>query len=204
MDDSAPKSLRDPEIAAFRRERWRSEPSLAALREYVAGLSNRGREVPGFDPDDAGADARVLLVLEAPGPKANALKGSGLLSPDNNDQTAANVWHARQLAGLSHSTLHTNIVPWYLGVASVKPSPVELAEGAIHLRYLLDLLPNLEVIVLCGDYARRGWRRFTSELIDGPAPMVIETHHPSAQGLVRGDRRTEFYAAVKRAASVLT
>lgn len=204
MDDSAPKSLRDPELAALRRERWLSEPGLGSLRDYVLGLSNRGREVPGFDPDDAGEEARLLFVLEAPGPKANASKGSGLLSPDNNDQTAANVWHARHSAGLTHSALHTNIVPWYLGVATVKPSPVELAEGAVQLRYLLDLLPQLEVVILCGEYARRGWRRFTSELIDGPAPTVIETHHPSAQGLVRGDRRAEFYAAVKRAASVLT
>lgn len=185
---------------AERRARWNDAPSLTPLRDYVRDLSTRGRQVPAFDPDDAGTDARVLFVLEAPGPMSEATKGSGFLSADNNDATAANFWLARKDADLVAGALHTNICPWYLGAASVKPNPVELADGSIQLRYLLGLLPALQVVVLCGEYARRGWRTYTAGLIDGPGPVVIETHHPSPQGLIRAERRSEFAAAVKRAA----
>lgn len=165
----------------------------------MSDLSRRGRIAPAFDPTDAGTEARVLFVLEAPGPRANAEKGSGFLSADNNDQTAANFWAVRKDSGLVGGCLHANIVPWYLGAASVKPTPLELADGAVQLRYLINLLPKLDTVVLCGDYAREGWRRYVAGLFDGPGPVVIETHHPSPQSLNFGTRRSEFTAALARA-----
>ena len=202
MDASRPRSLRDPEAVAERRDLWRSSPTLATLRDYVGDLSIRGRDAPAFDPTDAATETRVLFVLEAPGPRAAAAKGSGFLSADNNDQTAANLWRARMDAGLVEGCLHANIVPWYLGAASVKPTPLELADGAVQLRYLIDLLPRLDTVVLCGDYARQGWRRYVAGLFDGPGPVVIETHHPSPQSLNFGTRRAEFSSAVRRAAAL--
>lgn len=202
MDVSAPRSLKDAQVVAERRERWLTDSALGPLRDYVGGLLAGGRSVPAFDPDDAGVAARVLFVLEAPGPMSAAGKGSGFISPDNNDQTAANIWHARNAAGLVQGALHTNLTPWYLGAASVKPKPVEVAEGAVQLWHLLDLLPELRVVVLCGEYARRGWRTYTAGLIDGPGPVVIETHHPSPQGLIQADRRDHFMASVRRAATL--
>ncbi len=202
MDATGPRSLRDPDALAERRALWQA-PALATLRDYVGDLSIRGRDAPAFDPTDAGTDARVLFVLEAPGPKAATGKGSGFISADNNDQTAANLWQARTEAGLLDGCLHANIVPWYLGAASVTPTPLELADGAIQLRCLIELLPQLTVVVLCGDYARQGWRRYVAGLFDGPGPAVIETHHPSAQSLNFGTRRAEFAAAVMRAAALL-
>lgn len=200
MELSAARSLRDPELVAERKARWLSEPLLAPLRAYVDGLSQRGRVAPAFDPTDAGVEARVLFVLEAPGPRAAAEKGSGFISVDNNDQTAANLWSARTDAGLTDGCLHTNVVPWYLGAASVTPTPLELADGSVQLRYLIELLPKLDTVVLCGDYARQGWRRYVAGLFDGPGPVVIETHHPSPQSLNFGTKRAEFARAIQRAA----
>src|SRR6218665_1553971 len=100
MDPTRPRSLRDPEAAAARRALWQTAPTLASLRDYVDDLSIRDRAAPGFDPTDAGTEARVLFVLEAPGPRATAANGSGLLSADNDDQTAANLWKARKDSGL--------------------------------------------------------------------------------------------------------
>lgn len=202
MDISGSAGLRDPEAALRRREAWASSPSLATLRDFVGDLSIRGRCVPGVDPEDAGADARVLLVLESPGPRSTSGAGTGVISVDNPDQTAKNCWNARQAAGLIEGVMQWNMVPWELDGGRRKPSEVELAEGAIQLRHMLDLLPEVVVIVLCGDYARRGWRRYTSALIDGPGPVVIETHHPSAQGLVRAGRRAQFSTAIRHAAAL--
>lgn len=98
-DATRPRSLRDPEAVAERRALWQGRPTLAALRDYAGDLSIRGRDTPAFDPTDAGLDARVMFVLEAPGPKA-AAKGSAFISADNNDQTAAGLWQARTDAGL--------------------------------------------------------------------------------------------------------
>lgn len=201
MDVSRPRSLRDPEAVAARRALWQTKPTLAALRDYVGDLSLHGRDTPAFDPTDAGTDARVMFVLEAPGPKSATTKGSGFISADNNDQTATNIWQARTDARLIDGCIQANIVPWYLGTASVKPTPLELADGSIRLRYLIDLLPSLDTVVLCGDYARQGWRRYVAGLFDGPGPVVIETHHPSPQSLNFGTRRAEFTAAVARAAA---
>ncbi|AYF97006.1 hypothetical protein D7I47_01205 [Protaetiibacter intestinalis] len=78
---------------------------------------------------------------------------------------------------------------------------MDVVEGDVALA-ALDLLPEVMVIVLCGDYARRGWRRYTSGLIDGPGPVVVETHHPSAQGLVRDGRRAQFSTAIRHAAAL--
>lgn len=73
--------------------------------------------VPHFDPADAdaGVDARVLFLLEAPGPMTNAgnrRPGSGFISVDNNDGTAASILTLRNEADLHEGALHWNIVPW--------------------------------------------------------------------------------------------
>jgi uracil-DNA glycosylase len=203
VDSTAPGTLRNADEIDRRRELWDDDPTLATLRDYVASIERTGHRVPLIDPADAAADARVLLVLEAPGTMADAVKGSGFISVDNTDQTARNCWQARKDAGLVEGVLHWNIVPWYLGVATKKPTGLQLADGAIRLRYLIDLLPNLETVVLCGEYAKEGYRTYMSRLFHGNAPDVIETWHPSPSSLNFGNKRVEFTAALARAAARL-
>lgn len=203
MYGGAPKSLGDPAEVARRLDAWEARPDFAPIRDYIADLSTARRRIPKLDPGDAGPDARVLLVLEAPGPRSDAARGSGFISVDNADQTASNVWRARHDAGLVEGVAHWNIVPWYQGAATVKPSPVDLAEGAIQLRRLIDLMPQLSAVVLCGEYAKRGYRAYVAGLFDGNGPDIVETWHPSPSSLNFGTKRQEFTGALARVRRLL-
>jgi hypothetical protein len=181
-----------------------SEGPTAQLRDWSVDLaSRRSAVVPHFDPTDAGVGARVLLLLEAPGPMTNASNprpGSGFISADNDDQTAENVWLARTDAGLLDGTVHWNIVPWYLGPASKKPSADELAQGSIELRGLLPLLPVLQVVVLSGRFAQKGWNTHVAPFLNTDL-AVIETWHPSGQSMSQAGHREHLHQSLASAAS---
>ncbi len=95
------------------------EPHVKPLTDFVRELreARGGGSVPFFDPTEAGIEARILMLFENPGRKADAAQGSGFISPDNNDQTANNMWHFLRDAGIRRRTdvVAWNIVPWYLG-----------------------------------------------------------------------------------------
>lgn len=59
--------------------------------ELVGG----GAAVPFFDPNDAGVDARILILLDSPGRRTAGAKGSKFISADNNGETASNMWGER-------------------------------------------------------------------------------------------------------------
>lgn len=201
-----PRGFAHPDRVAERLAMLATEPSVQPLRAWANALErDRGVTVPQFDPAEAGIDAKVLFVLEAPGPMTNArnpLAGSGFISVDNDDETAAFVWRCRAAADLSDGALHWNIVPWYLGDASVKPNAAELAQGGADLREMLTLLPYLEVVVLCGAYARNGWRRHVAPYLTD-SPVVLTTWHPSKRGVISPARKEEFAATVRLAAELL-
>jgi hypothetical protein len=183
-----------------------TDAPVQPLREWAADLAaRRDVVVPQFDPAEAGVDAKVLFVLEAPGPMTNAgntRPGSGFISVDNDDETAANTWRARNAAGLYDGVLHWNIVPWYLGTAARKPTVAERREGAAELRALLTLLPYLEVVVLSRLHAREGWDRHVAPFLPDP-PDVVRTWHPGAQSLNQPGRRADVSSALHAVAAQL-
>lgn len=197
-----PRGLADPDRLAQRKTMLETTPSVAPLREWADDLAERRKvTVPLFDPAEAGTDARVLVLLEAPGPMTNpdgARPGSGFISVDNDDQTAENCWRARDAVGLDSGVLHWNIVPWYLGSAATKPTATELAQGAMELRRLLPLLPDLRAVVLAGRHAQTGWAKHVAPFTESHL-AVIETWHPSPLSLNRPGRRDEFQRALQRA-----
>jgi len=180
--------------------------SVRPLREWADDLVGRRKAVvPYFDPAEAGVDARVLFLLEAPGPMTNAdneRPGSGFISVDNDDQTAANCWTARNNAGLDSGALHWNIVPWYLGPASTKPTTAELAQGAMELRRLLPLLPELRVVVLAGKIAQQGWHKQAAPFV-GSRYTTIDTWHPSPLSMNQPGHRDDFQRAIDRVARMV-
>jgi uracil-DNA glycosylase len=103
-------------------------------------------------------NARVLFLLEAPGPKAaGTTASSGFVSSNNPDPTAENLWDLIHNAGIARAdTLIWNIVPWYVGEnGHIKPAPKEDIKQALpHLKALLDLLPRLNMLVLVGRKAQ--------------------------------------------------
>jgi hypothetical protein len=70
---------------------------VAPLNRLVGQInaSRNGHLAPWFDPDGGGTDARVLFLLENPGRRATSMRGSGFISADNNDDTAANFFRMR-------------------------------------------------------------------------------------------------------------
>lgn len=192
-----PRALRSAELRSARITEL-SDSRIAPLEALSLEIAMResrtsGREVyiPHFDPGDAGTEARILVVLEAPGPMTHSgHRGSGFISVDNDDQTAENSWRLREESGALDGVLHWNIVPWYLGAASVKPTVDELQRGAEALSLLLEKLPKLEVVILAGRYAQRGWNRTLSSRTAGRY-RVLETWHPSPLAMNASWRRSE-------------
>lgn len=97
--------------------------------------------IPYVDPDSGGINSRVLFLLEAPA--SAAAHGSTMLSPDNDDGTAANIFRLYQESGLRRDhAIHWNAVPWYIGdgtkIRAAKRA--DIVEGNRWLTELIDLM----------------------------------------------------------------
>ena len=159
MED-APYTLDTDE--AKRRLALLSSPHMKPFKDYLAAVraaavqiaAGTEQHVPDFDPCDGGIQARVLFLLEAPGPKA---KSSGFVSSNNPDPTAKNLWNLIHTAGIARTdTLIWNIVPWYVGTRKhiLPVSRADIRQALPYLKDLLALLPRLELIVLVGRKAQ--------------------------------------------------
>ena len=114
-----------------------------------------GRPVPDPDPIDGGVEARLLLLLETPGPRLS--HENAIVSRDKSGGTGANLRRFLGAAGIARAdTLIWNAVPWIIhapGALNRAPRMVELRAGLDFLPPLLDLLPRLRVAVLAGRFA---------------------------------------------------
>lgn len=189
-----PKSLGDPERLAARRA-LADGAHLTALRALARRIAaERGAETPDPDPLDGGADARLLLLLETPGP---GLGRTGFVSRDNPTGTAANLFRFLAAAGIPRrDSLIWNAVPWVIhaaGATNRAPRRSEIAEAAAYLPPLLDGLPALEVVVLAGRVAglsRDAIGRLRPELpvvaIPHPSPTYVCTSPAVAERIGTG------------------
>jgi hypothetical protein len=110
-----PKANHFPEVVADKLRRVHDH-HVAPLNRLVEQINaGRGEHLaPWFDPDGGGTGARVLFLLENPGRRATAARGSGFISADNDDDTAANFFRMRDQAELPRGQLVAwNVVPWY-------------------------------------------------------------------------------------------
>ena len=141
-----------------RRHELLSSPHMKPLTDYLASLRTALGDryhIPDFDPCAGGIQARILFLLEAPGPRA---KESGFVSSNNPDPTARNLWHLIHDAGIDRAdTLIWNIVPWYVGTGKhiLPVNSTDIRQALPYLQELLSLLPRLEMIVLVGKKAQR-------------------------------------------------
>ena len=114
---AAPRAHRDPREVA-RKLALLDAPHVAPLTHFVRRRrTERGDAVPSFDPTEAGTEARILMMFENPGRRADAAQGSGFISADNDDPSAKNMWGFLREAGIDRrrDIVAWNIVPWYLG-----------------------------------------------------------------------------------------
>lgn len=172
------RTLGDQAVQIARKARLQ-EPHIAALTDFSDAIAHDMRWwTPYFDPDSGGRGAKVLLLLESPGP---AVSKTGFVSQDNPDPTADNMTHLLNDAGLVRSeTLLWNIVPWQMSAERVvTPSRVQLEQAAPYTVGLLNLLPELMTVVLVGAKAQRGWKYV--ELPRERHVSVCTCPHPSPQ-----------------------
>jgi uracil-DNA glycosylase len=170
-----PKSLGDPARLAARRALLTGahlEP-IRALARRIA--HERDVPVPEPDPLDGGTAARLLLLLETPGPR-----GTGFVSRDNPTGTAANLFRFLAEAGIARAdTLIWNAVPWVIhapGARNRAPRRTEIAAAGPYLEPLIACLPRLAVVVLAGRVA--GLSRPALAILR-PGLPVIAVPHPS-------------------------
>jgi len=147
------------------------------LEVWRRSLAGSGRRVPEFDLRDGGADARVLILLETPGPGG---EGPRTVSRDNPTGTARNLTRFLDDAGIARAeTILWNTVPWIVHQPGARNRPLrrgEIAEGLAALPAFLALLPCLEVAVLSGRVAGEA-----SETVARARPDVhrLTMPHPS-------------------------
>ena len=122
MTAAGPRQHRDPAFLAAKYTRS-TEPHVAPVNRLAARIAAATDSVvPGADPDGGGIHARVLLLLETPS-RAGGYT-TGLISIDNDDTAAANLWRALHAVGLDRRlVLVWNAVPWYVGSADKIRSP---------------------------------------------------------------------------------
>jgi uracil-DNA glycosylase len=151
-------------------------PHIAQLTAYAAGLRRGTLEVPDFDPLDGGADARVLFLLEKPGPmtaESGKRTGSGFISRDNDDATAEATFNFMERAGIPRKlTVIWNVVPWWNGTRKVTAR--EISQGAACVTELVTLLPSLAAVVLVGARAARA-----KPYLEATNLALITSCHPS-------------------------
>ena len=154
------------------------EPHIAPLTNFVAALreAQPDREFPDFDPLDGGANADLLFLLEKPGPmNAASGRGSGFISRNNDDPTAAAVFAFMKQANIPRErTALWNIIPGWNGTMQVKTA--EIVTGMDALKSLLPLLPRLQTIILVGRKAQRA-----EPLLEKLGLRVLKSAHPSPQ-----------------------
>lgn len=168
-----------------RREVMLSQPHVQPLVSYLGDIRNAlgiDYEMPMFDPCDGGINARVLILLEAPGPKA---VGSQFISRNNPDRTAENINNLLQKAGIPRAdTILWNIVPWYIGNGKkIRPATkADISLALPFLKKLIEILTNLDFIVLMGKPAQSAEleiKKITSKLIyctAHPSPKVANIY----------------------------
>lgn len=153
--------------------------SFADLVNRIRIEKNLNREVPGFDPKNGNEQAKYLLLLEAPGPKAIQ---TGQISFDNPDPSARNLQKQLAAAGITREEIAIwNVVPWYIGNeagTSIRgANGDDVHTGIEYLTLLISAMPNLRCIVLVGGAARRT-HIFLSHFTTA---RIVSCHHPSAK-----------------------
>ena len=207
-----PRGHRDPNFLAAKRDRL-GEVHVAPMQALAQDIrQTTGGDVPAFDPDSGGVFARALFLFEAPGARSTAaggpgpaVKGSGIISEDN-DPSAEHMWLINRAAGLHREFyLPWNVVPWYIGATTqIRAATLDdLNLARPWLARLIALLPELRVVATFGAVLLRGWMDCLRSA-DGQLIPTLAGPHPSARVLnTRPEARAQIEAVSRRVATIV-
>ena len=147
--------LSDPAHLAARHALLDGAAHVAPIRAMAGQIrAATGCPVPEPDPLDGGVGARLLLLLETPGPR---VREDAIVSRDKPGGTGANLRRFLDGAGIGREdTFIWNAVPWIIHAPGAKnraPTMAERRAGLAWVPPLLALLPELAVVVLSGRHA---------------------------------------------------
>ena len=208
------KQMKD---AAFKAEQFAGVhlPHVTAVNQLVESLrepeppAGRGW-VPYVAPIHGGSEAPILSILRDPGPMTHKTKGSGMLCVENDDDSAALQCELLASVDLTPADLTPwNAYPWYRHDQSTGLRSPQITEGLEPLTQLVDLMPNLKVVLLQGGEAQTLWKRFSRKNPRVAARYVaVESYHPGRTALrdpdaaareARANRRFEAFREVRQA-----
>jgi hypothetical protein len=175
------------------------EPHIAPLMALVEDMRARGLNVPNVDPNDGGTNARVLCLLESPGPKA---VGSAFISRDNPDPSARNIGRLLDSAGLKRrDVVLWNVVPWAISTAEKNRNATaqDIRAAVPGTQAFIDALPQLVAVVFCGQSAQRA-----AALVGlPPGVQAFLTYHPGAQSYYHAHLREHMEGTYRKVAALL-
>lgn len=201
----------------MRDSEYKAEQLRRCFDEHVAPLNllvdelRKENWAPYIAPNYGGVNARLLYVLRDPGPKTKDDGGSGFLCWENDDATAETLYKLFGDVGIeAQDVIPWNAYPWYI---NREPTAKELEAGVDPLKRVIDLLPNLKVVLLLGGSAHDSWDRLIRRYratIASRGLTVIRTYHTSRQAFrhqdpaVREQRKEDLRQAFHDAAHQLT
>lgn len=174
--------------------RRRYDPSVRPINEYVDELRTaRHVSIPYVAPTYGGVNARLLTLMQDPGPKTDLANrdGSGMICLENADLSAARQKFFLDKAGVDISEIVSwNAYPWPKPHPQTTQSDREAAEA---LRDFLTLTPHLAMVILNGTVAKRIWSVLTA--LDPTCTAQIRpypTFHTSERAVNPAERSDEY------------
>ena len=177
------------------REDRLNDPHVGPLMGLVRDLRSRGLDVPNVDPNDGGVNAKVLILLETPGPKAVT---SRFVSRDNSHPSARNLGRVLDDARLARADVVLwNVVPQCVSTTEQNRNvcAADVRDALPALQAFIDQLPKLAVVVFCGRSSQRA-----SNHVELPSRVqVLKTFHPGGMAYNRPTYRADIHATFEKA-----
>ena len=157
------RRMADPAFRDDQMNRIR-EPQVRAINALCdeLRLEKPDFSVPYIAPHYGASTAVILALSSNPGPQASGATGSGMLSRENNDGSAARMSEIYETVSLTDDqVVPWNAYPWHVHEMYPNGLPNNLInDGLDALKRLLDLHPNIQAIVAHGGDAHRSARQF--------------------------------------------
>lgn len=161
--------------------------NIASLTFLVQHYHEKGVDMPWFDPEDGGVQAKVLILLQSP---ARSELMPRFVSLDNPCPSQQNLHHFLKQAGIRRKDIILwNTMPWIVRSGQkLSPTRKNIRRGVGIIKSLMPLLKNLRIVILAGAVALKARSFFETEY---PHIILLSMPHPSPLSLCRSPSAAE-------------